>query len=74
MMGMMGDKKKVNVTAILGDHYEGEEKEEMKEEGGNEMVDALFEAISSGNKERFSTVFNQMVEASYYKMKNKEHS
>ena len=74
MMGMMGDKKKMNVTAILGDHYGSEEKEDMKEEGGNEMVDALFEALSSGNKERFGTIFNQMVEASYYRMKSKEQS
>ena len=73
-MGMMGDKKKMSVTAILGDHYEGEEKGEMKEEGGNEMVDALFEALSSGNKERFGTIFNQMVEASYYRMKSKDQS
>ena len=71
MMGMMSGDKAKDVSLILGSEPEMEEKEEKEMEQKPEMVDALFKALESKDKEGFKRIFDQMVEASYYRMKMK---
>ena len=83
MMGMMGGDKKKNASMIVSQKIENDDYKEdmphdyrapkntMEPDHMDNLSDAIYDAVSSGNKENFRKHMKNMMEMSYMKMSEK---